>query len=96
MNEKDVIINMRGLNSVNVNKPAKEVTVGGGALVKEIVDEVYKNELHVVAGGCNCVGTGYMLGGGLGKFRSLSTTLIYRLLLERGCLVSELVLYCQI
>ncbi|KAF3911004.1 hypothetical protein AA313_de0202021 [Arthrobotrys entomopaga] len=64
---KDVIINLRGLNSVKVDKINMTATIGGGAIIKEIVDEVYKNEMHVVAGGCNCVSTGYILGGGVGK-----------------------------
>ncbi|KAJ6260040.1 hypothetical protein Dda_5686 [Drechslerella dactyloides] len=65
--ENDVIINLRELNSVAVDKVAGSATIGGGAIIKEIVDEVYKNEMHVVSGGCNCVSTGFMLGGGLGR-----------------------------
>ncbi|KAK6362674.1 hypothetical protein TWF730_000129 [Orbilia blumenaviensis] len=64
---KDVIINMRALNTVKVNNAKKTATIGGGAIIKEVIDEVYKNQMHVVAGGCNCVGTGFMLGGGLGR-----------------------------
>ncbi|KAF3087303.1 hypothetical protein TWF569_008923 [Orbilia oligospora] len=67
LDKGDVIINLRALNTVNVDKTKKTVTVGGGAIIKEIVEEVYKNQLHVVSGGCNCVGTGFMLGGGLGR-----------------------------
>ncbi|KAK6343854.1 hypothetical protein TWF696_007509 [Orbilia brochopaga] len=65
--ENDVIINLRALNFVAVDKTASTVAIGGGAIIKEIVDEVYKNEMHVVVGGCNCVSTGFMLGGGLGR-----------------------------
>ncbi|KAK6535883.1 hypothetical protein TWF281_000133 [Arthrobotrys megalospora] len=67
LSQKDVIINMRSLNTVKVDKSKKTATIGGGAIIKEIVDEVYRNQMHVLAGGCNCVGTGFMLGGGLGR-----------------------------
>ncbi|KAK6508890.1 hypothetical protein TWF481_003657 [Arthrobotrys musiformis] len=58
---------MRLLNTVEVDKSKKTVRIGGGAIIKEIVEEVYQNQMHVVSGGCNCVGTGFMLGGGLGR-----------------------------
>ncbi|EPS36465.1 hypothetical protein H072_10033 [Dactylellina haptotyla CBS 200.50] len=67
LDQKDVIINLRGLNSVKVDKQQMTVTVGGGAIIKEIMGEVYNNQMHVVTGGCNCVSTGFMLGGGLGR-----------------------------
>ncbi|KAF3940869.1 hypothetical protein ABW19_dt0208566 [Dactylella cylindrospora] len=67
MGEGDVIINLRGLNSVEVDKSAMTATIGGGAIVKEIVDETYNNEMHYVAGGCNGVSTGGLLGAGLGR-----------------------------
>lgn len=66
LDKGDVIINMRALNTVKVDKAKKTARIGGGAIIKEIVDEVYKNQLHVVSGGCDCVGIGFMLGGGLG------------------------------
>ncbi|KAF3916570.1 hypothetical protein ABW20_dc0102759 [Dactylellina cionopaga] len=67
LDSEDVIINLRGLNSVKVDKQKETAKIGGGAIIKEIVDEVFKNEMHVIAGGCNCVSTGFMLGGGLGR-----------------------------
>ncbi|EWC44370.1 hypothetical protein DRE_01196 [Drechslerella stenobrocha 248] len=67
LGENDVVINLRGLNTVEVNKAEGTATIGGGTIVKEIVDELFANEMHVVSGGCNCVGTGFLFGGGLGR-----------------------------
>ncbi|KAI9669063.1 MAG: hypothetical protein M1831_000655 [Alyxoria varia] len=69
MSRGDVIINMRGLNSVTVNEARDRVTVGGGAIHGEFVDAAYENGVQVLNGGCNCVGVmGSTLGGGVSRF----------------------------
>lgn len=50
MNQSDVIINMRGLNSVVVSEDRNSVYVGGGALNGEFIHAAYESGVHV----CMC------------------------------------------
>jgi FAD/FMN-containing dehydrogenase len=60
------------LNTVSIDSTANTATIGGGALVKEVVDEAYKNKVHVATGTCNSVGAvGACLGGGVGRMQGL-------------------------
>ncbi|KAK6367981.1 hypothetical protein LTS17_010134 [Exophiala oligosperma] len=63
-----VIMDLRNLNFVVINGETKLAHVGGGANFGEIVDAAYENGLQMVNGGCNCVGQGALLGGGLSRF----------------------------
>ncbi|VUC29390.1 unnamed protein product [Clonostachys rosea] len=63
---KDIIINLRGLNSAVVSENKTEMLIGGGALNSEYVAAATSNGVIVLNGGCNCVGvSGLTLGGGL-------------------------------
>ncbi|CAI6339305.1 unnamed protein product [Periconia digitata] len=72
MSGKDVIINMRGLNSMKLNENKTEIRIGGGVLNEELIQIAYDNGLQVLNGGCNCVGVmGATLGGGVSRNMNL-------------------------
>ncbi|PVI05760.1 FAD-binding domain-containing protein [Periconia macrospinosa] len=72
MNGKEVIINMRGLNSVQLSDNKTSVRIGGGVINEEIIQVAYENGVQVLNGGCNCVGVlGATLGGGVSRFMNL-------------------------
>ncbi|KAI1817220.1 FAD-binding domain-containing protein [Poronia punctata] len=67
--ENDIVINLRGLDFVEVSEDKSEMLVGGGALNSDIIEAAYENGRVVLNGGCNCVGaSGLTLGGGLSYF----------------------------
>jgi hypothetical protein len=47
ISESDVIINMRGMNNVNVNLEEGVALVEGGALVHEVVEAAYEAKAHI-------------------------------------------------
>lgn len=47
LTENDVIINLRGLNSVSVHESGDRITVGGGASNQEWGQVAYENGLQV-------------------------------------------------
>lgn len=47
LGRRGVIIDLRGLNNVKINKVGDAVTFGGGALISEVVDAAYKREVEV-------------------------------------------------
>ena len=79
MDQEDVIINLRGLNSITANDDLTQVIFGGGIINDEFIQFAYDNGLEVceyrlpnetdyqltrsVNGGCDCVG---VLGSALG------------------------------
>lgn len=64
----DVLINLRGLNSVKLSSDKQSITLGGGALVKDVIDVAAPAGVQVQVGNCNCVGVlGAALGGGYGN-----------------------------
>ncbi|KAF2672012.1 FAD-binding domain-containing protein [Microthyrium microscopicum] len=74
----EVMINMRGLNQVTFNSDKTEATIQGGAIIKEVVDAAWDNDVHIVTGTCNEVGyVGALLGGGFGHMCA-----VYGLLIE--------------
>ncbi|EPS42831.1 hypothetical protein H072_3103 [Dactylellina haptotyla CBS 200.50] len=67
--EIDVVINLRGLNSVTVDTKAQTATMGGGTLVGELIDAVSEKKLEAATGVCNSVGAlGSLLNGGVGRY----------------------------
>lgn len=67
--QKDVLINMRGLNQVTVSEDKANITIGGGTLVSELVEGAYQNDVFAVVPACNCVGVmGATLGGGFNLY----------------------------
>ncbi|VUC28050.1 unnamed protein product [Clonostachys rosea] len=72
LTERDIIINLRGLNSVVMHPSGDRITVGGGASNQEWGQVAYENGRQVLSGGCNCVGvTGLALGGGVSRWMNL-------------------------
>ena len=47
MRPEDVIVNLRGLNSIALNQEGTEVTFGGGTINDEFIQFAYDNELEV-------------------------------------------------
>ena len=56
MDPNDVIINLRGLNSVVISDDGSTISAGGGALNDEFIEAAYDAGVQVLNGGCNCVG----------------------------------------
>jgi len=60
-------IDMRGMNHVIISNDGKTAKIGGGARVKEIVQELWDAGKQTVTGICECVGiSATILGGGHG------------------------------
>ncbi|KAI9645413.1 hypothetical protein NHQ30_006152 [Ciborinia camelliae] len=65
--QKDVTINLRGLNTVKFNHDDSTITFGGGSIISEVIKVADDNGCQVSLGNCNCVGVlGAILGGGIG------------------------------
>ncbi|KAK2610114.1 hypothetical protein N8I77_003569 [Diaporthe amygdali] len=63
-----VLINLAGLNQVNISADKKTATIGGGALISDVVSAADAAGVLVQTGNCNCVGAlGAALGGGYGN-----------------------------
>ena len=63
----DVVIDLRGLNSISVDRTAGLVTVGSGVSLFEIYQALAAEGLALQAGSCPTVGiSGHILGGGHG------------------------------
>ncbi|KAF3491549.1 FAD binding domain-containing protein [Arthroderma uncinatum] len=72
LDDDGILINLRQLNSVTFNDDKTEVTVGGGALISEVIEAASSNNTLVATGNCNCVGAvGAILGGGYGSLMGL-------------------------
>ena len=64
---RDVVIDLRGLNSISVDKTAGLVTVGSGVSLFQIYQALAAEGLALAAGSCPTVGvSGHILGGGHG------------------------------
>jgi FAD/FMN-containing dehydrogenase len=62
-----VLINMAGLNAVTFTKDKKQATIGGGAIIGDVIPAADAVGALVITGNCNCVGAvGALLGGGYG------------------------------
>src|SRR5229473_2310205 len=63
----DVVIDVRGLNTINVDKTAGLVTVGSGVSLFQIYQALAAQGLALQAGSCPTVGiSGHLMGGGHG------------------------------
>ncbi|KXH65323.1 FAD binding domain-containing protein [Colletotrichum nymphaeae SA-01] len=63
-----VLINLAGFNQVNISTDKKTATIGGGALIGDVVAAADAAGVLVQTGNCNCVGAlGAALGGGYGN-----------------------------
>ncbi|KAF6792710.1 hypothetical protein CSOJ01_14089 [Colletotrichum sojae] len=62
-----VVVDLRGRNEVRVNADGRTATIGGGANVKKVVNELWSAGKQTVTGICECVGiSAPALGGGHG------------------------------
>lgn len=63
-----VLINLAGLNQVSISADKKTATIGGGAIISDVVAAADAAGVLVQTGNCNCVGAlGASLGGGYGN-----------------------------
>jgi hypothetical protein len=63
----DVVIDVRGLDTITVDKPAGLVTAGSGASLYQIYQAIAAQGLALQAGSCPTVGiSGHVMGGGHG------------------------------
>ncbi|OTB08086.1 hypothetical protein M426DRAFT_71296 [Hypoxylon sp. CI-4A] len=89
-----ILINLRGLNTVTFSDDKTQATVGGGAIMKEVIDAAYENDVQAFTGNCNCVGLlGAGLGGGYGNLMgiygfSVDNFLSFNVVLANGSLVT--------
>ncbi|MCX7900258.1 MAG: FAD-binding oxidoreductase, partial [Methylocystis sp.] len=66
-NNKDVVIDVRGMVRVDFNPNSKRVTVGAGATLGSVYEALRDEKVGFVAGSCPTVGVaGHTLGGGYG------------------------------
>ncbi|THC98241.1 hypothetical protein EYZ11_002243 [Aspergillus tanneri] len=71
LNQDGIVLDMRSMNKVKVDKDAMEITIGGGAQWKHVYHELYNKDpsLIVVGGQCPTVGaSAFTMGGGLSPF----------------------------
>ncbi|OBS25095.1 hypothetical protein FPOA_05630 [Fusarium poae] len=65
---KDVlVVDIRGMNDIKIAESGNHATIGGGASVKKVVNELWASKKQTVTGICECVGiSAPVLGGGHG------------------------------
>ncbi|KAB2571594.1 FAD-linked oxidoreductase azaL [Lasiodiplodia theobromae] len=77
-------IDLSNFNTINVNKNASTVTIGGGVRFSDIFDPLYAAGKELQTGSCPCVGTvGATLGGGVGRYQGVHGLIIDALLSVR-------------
>ncbi|KAJ5150455.1 uncharacterized protein N7500_010644 [Penicillium coprophilum] len=82
--QNGLAIDLRALNSVEIDDKAGTLTVGGGTIFREMVDEVYEAGYQMPIGTCSCPGmVGVTGGGGIGRFQGVNGLLIDSLLSVR-------------
>ncbi|KAF8247119.1 FAD-binding domain-containing protein [Wilcoxina mikolae CBS 423.85] len=87
-------ISIRALNSVKIDASKNTATVGGGVMVAEFIDALWKAGKRSATGNCDCVGMmGAGLGGGHGRHQGLhglvsDNILSARLVLANGTLAT--------
>ncbi|EWC44342.1 hypothetical protein DRE_01168 [Drechslerella stenobrocha 248] len=65
----NVIISLGQLNTITIAEDQKSVTLGGGTIIKQLIESVAAEKLEVVTGICNTVGVlGSLLQGGIGRY----------------------------
>lgn len=63
-----MLINLAGLNQVSISADKKTATIGGGAIISDVITAADAAGVLVQTGNCNCVGAlGAALGGGYGN-----------------------------
>ncbi|KAI1419984.1 Glucooligosaccharide oxidase [Xylaria sp. FL1777] len=88
-----ILIDMRGLNSLQYDAEKRQMTVGGGITTGEFANATYSHGMEVTVGSCPCTGVlGISLGAGIGrlqgKYGYLNDNMVSaRLLLANGTVV---------
>lgn len=60
------------MNKITFSADRTKVTIGGGAIISEVIDAAYANDVQIQTGNCNSVGhLGSTLGGGYGRLMGL-------------------------
>jgi FAD/FMN-containing dehydrogenase len=68
-----VLINMAGLNAITFTNDKKQATIGGGAIIGDVIPAANAAGALVITGNCNCIGAvGALLGGGYGTRITMS------------------------
>ncbi|KAI1443023.1 FAD-binding domain-containing protein [Annulohypoxylon stygium] len=94
LGQDGLLINLRGLNTTTFNEDGTEATIGGGAIIQEVINAAYANNVQILTGNCNCVGAlGAGLGGGYGNLMglygfSIDNYLSFNVVLANGSLVT--------
>ncbi|KAI1206796.1 FAD-binding domain-containing protein [Annulohypoxylon truncatum] len=94
LGESGVLINLRGLNNTVFSADKTQATIGGGAIIQEVINQAYANDVQILTGNCNCVGAlGAGLGGGYGNLMglygfSVDNYLSFNVVLANGSLVT--------
>ncbi|OJJ38088.1 hypothetical protein ASPWEDRAFT_48446 [Aspergillus wentii DTO 134E9] len=68
MNQGGIVLDMRSMNSVSVNKEDMEISIAGGAIWRDVYNPLHSQSkrLMVMGGQCPTVGVpGFLMGGGL-------------------------------
>ncbi|RAH61470.1 FAD binding domain-containing protein [Aspergillus piperis CBS 112811] len=92
LDEDGLLINLKQLDEVTFSKNRREVIVGGGASVAQVIEASSKNNALVQTNNCNCIGAlGALLGGGYGSLMGLvgfgiDNVLSLNLVMADGCL----------
>ncbi|EEQ31208.1 hypothetical protein McanMca71_006782 [Microsporum canis] len=72
LHRNGVVINLRRLNAVTFNGDGTEATIGGGAVISDVMEAASQKGSLVLTGNCNSVGAlGAVLGGGYGYLTGL-------------------------
>lgn len=72
LGQNGYIINLAGIKAVSFSSDKTQATIQGGALIQDVINAAYANNVQVLTGNCNCVGTlGAGLGGGYGYLLGL-------------------------
>ncbi|KAI1103459.1 FAD-binding domain-containing protein [Jackrogersella minutella] len=94
LGEDGLVINLRGLNNTVFSADKTQATIGGGAIISEVIAQAYSNDVQVLTGNCNCVGAlGAGLGGGYGNLMGLHGFMVdnylsFNVVLANGSLVT--------
>ncbi|KAG8168419.1 hypothetical protein KVR01_001168 [Diaporthe batatas] len=79
--QNGLAIDLRKLNSIQLDKETETVTVGGGVTTGEMLDPLFEAGFDIPTGSCSATGmVGATLGGGVGRYSGIYGLLIDSLL----------------
>ncbi|KAI2978945.1 CAZyme family AA7 [Aspergillus niger] len=92
LDEDGLLIYLKQLDEVTFSKNRRDVVVGGGASVAQVIEASSKNNALVQTNNCNCIGAlGALLGGGYGSLMGMvglgiDNIISLNLVMADGCL----------